>query len=118
MPKTALVVLYLFVILTTVFFVYRFNSPKYIYKPGIWKEADVALNQAQNVYESKRQDGESFESAGCLSNDLMPDWVADIVHNPRDPVDDLPENQCPAYIEGRATHFVELNMKGELVRVL
>lgn len=118
MPKNILVALYLTVILLTAFLVYRFNTPKNLYKLGSWPEADRAINQAQNLYETKIQDGESFDDGSCLSNDLLPNWVADIVHDPRDLSDDLPENQCPAYLEGRANHIIELSIKGELIRVL
>jgi hypothetical protein len=43
--------------------------------------------------------------------------VADVVHSPRDPIDDLPENQCQAYLEGRAKHFVEIDVNGNIIRV-
>ena len=38
----------------------------------------------------------------------MPLWVADIAHDPREDIDDEPENQCQRYREGEASHFVEL----------
>ena len=53
----------------------------------------------------------------CLSNELMPDWVADIAHDPRLPVDNLPENQCSAFRDGKAEHFVELDVNGEVIKV-
>jgi hypothetical protein len=43
-------------------------------------------------------------------------WVADVAHDPRREVDDRPENQCAAYREGDADHFVELDPKGNLIR--
>ena len=46
----------------------------------------------------------------------MPDWVADIAHDPRGDVDDEPENQCRRYRDGEASHFVELTPEGELIR--
>ena len=46
----------------------------------------------------------------------MPGWVVDIAHSPRLSIDDLPENQCPAYLQGSAQHFVELDPKGNLIR--
>jgi hypothetical protein len=36
------------------------------------------------------------------------DWVCDVAHSPRAPVDNLPENQCADFREGRAHHFVEV----------
>lgn len=74
--------------------------------------ADLAINQAKMLFEQKKQRKESFDNGPCLSNALMPGWVADIVHNPHQPIDDLAENQC-----GLADHFVELDLNGNAVRV-
>ncbi len=49
----------------------------------------------------------------------LPDWVCDIAHSPRQSeIDDLPENQCSAYREGRAKHFVEVDMNCNLIRAI
>jgi hypothetical protein len=49
----------------------------------------------------------------CLSDDNpdwdVEDWVCDVAHSPREPVDNLPENQCQDYRERKATHFVEVD---------
>ncbi|MEK7616448.1 MAG: hypothetical protein AAB414_00130 [Patescibacteria group bacterium] len=79
-------------------------------------ELDSAINKATHIYAEIRLKGMDFSNGPCLSNALMPDWVLDIVHNPRILTDDLQENQCPAYIEGRARHFVELDTEGNLIR--
>ena len=47
---------------------------------------------------------------------IKPDWVADVAHDPRRPVDDEPQNQCQAYRDGRAHHFVELDPAGHYIR--
>lgn len=87
------------------------------YKKGVNAEVDRAVGQAKLIYAQKRQQGLNLSSGPCLSNDLQPGWVADLVHNPRAPVDNLPQNQCSTYLSGRATHFVELDLDGNLVRV-
>ncbi len=87
------------------------------YKPGLSLSADRAVNQAKEVYEEKKNLEVDFTSGPCLTNDLLPDWVADIAHNPRQKIDDLPQNQCQAFIEGRATHFVEMDAKGNILQV-
>jgi hypothetical protein len=87
------------------------------YKAGVDFEADSAVNQAKKVYLQKKEQGIDLTDGPCLTNDLLPDWVVDIVHNPRQPIDNLPENQCAAFMEGRAKHFVELDSKGNVVRV-
>lgn len=87
------------------------------YKPGVSAELDRAVNQAKAVYRQKKLLGYDFSSGPCLTNDLIPDWVADLAHLPRQSEDNLPQNQCPAYLEGRAKHFVELDLDGNLIRL-
>lgn len=87
-------------------------SPKSVKK----SELDSAINQAKYLYRLAKEQGRDFSSGPCLSNALMPSWVADIVHHPRAPIDDLAENMCPSYREGRAQHFVELDLDGNLIR--
>lgn len=94
------------------------GKPKQNYKPGISRDADRAVNQAVKVYEQKRDLGEDFTNGPCLTNDLLPGWVVDIAHYPRIPIDDLPQNQCQAYREGRAKHFVELDLNGKVIRAI
>ena len=114
MPKltlflTALIVVILTAVLTLIF---QNSQVKSISK----SEIDTAVNQAQHVYRQRKDMGEDFSVGPCLTDALMPNWVADIAHNPRLPADDLPENQCPAYREGRAGHFGELDPEGNLIR--
>lgn len=78
---------------------------------------DKAVATAQDIYRRKVSAGTNLSNGPCLTNDLMIGWVADIVHNPRQSIDDLPENQCQAYLEGRAIHFIELDLNGNLVRL-
>lgn len=100
-------------LITTIFFSHKNLSCK----PGQLSDYDKAVCQALILYNQQKSSGSDFSSGPCLSNDLFPGWVADIVHNPRERQDDLPANQCQAFIEGRATHFVELDTKGNVVRV-
>lgn len=86
------------------------------YRPGTMPDVDRAVNQAKAVYKQYKELGWDFSKGPCLSNALLPDWVLDIAHNPREPIDNLPENQCSAYREGSAHHFVELDPKGNLIR--
>lgn len=106
----------LIIVATASCVIYFLHTDKYIYKQGNSTEADIAVSAALKVY--KDQVGKiDFSNGPCLTNDLIPNWVADIVHNPREVVDNLPENQCPAYLEGRAKHFVELDPNGNIIRV-
>lgn len=112
MPKWLLLSLVLFVVILTALITYTVNANKQPKKSDV----DAAINQAKYLYRLRKERGEDFSIGPCLSNALMPNWVADIAHNPRQSMDDLVENQCPAYVEGRAHHFVELDTNGNLIR--
>lgn len=123
-PRGKLLILVLFVIAVVslaIVYVHEtnpFNAPiEGNYKPGLDEEIDNAVKKAMDVYKNRKDSGEDFETGPCLSNDLLPDWVVDIAHNPRQALDNLPENQCAAYTEGRAKHFVELDLEGEVIRI-
>lgn len=77
---------------------------------------DEALKNTLNLYTRARQEGVDFSNGPCLGI-VAPDWVADITHNPRQPLDDEPENQCADFREGRVHHFIELDLDGKLIRV-
>ncbi len=115
MPKTYLVILITVTLILTAFFTLYLNNA--FVKALSKTEIDVIVNQAKFLYSQNKGRGEDFSKGPCLSEVLMPDWVVDIVHSPREQIDDLPENQCLSYREGRAKHFVELDIKGNLVRV-
>ncbi len=117
MPKVVLVAILLAVIIIPSYIIYTQGSKSAPYKFGNWAEGDSAINQARHAYDLKKSLGEDLSTGPCLSNDLIPGWVADLVHSPRQPIDDLPENQCNALLEGRATHYVELDLEGNLVGI-
>ncbi|MFH1450492.1 MAG: hypothetical protein ABIF92_00735 [archaeon] len=66
------------------------------------------------------QQEEDISNGPCLSDDNpeweYPDWVCDVAHNPREDVDNLPENQCQKYINGNAHHFVEVDTNCKRIR--
>ncbi|XOU94117.1 MAG: hypothetical protein ACNFW9_04700 [Candidatus Kerfeldbacteria bacterium] len=77
---------------------------------------DLAIIKAKELYRIAFYNGDDFSSGPCLSNAVIPGWVADIAHNPRQAIDDQPANQCSAFLDGTAKHFVELDLSGELIR--
>lgn len=116
--KTKLFLFSLFLITTVSILTVFFSEKKQeTYKPGVQADLDRVVNQARSVYEEKKAKGYDFTNGPCLTNDLSPDWVADLVHDPRVAQDDLEKNQCQAYLEGRAKHLVELDLEGNVVRV-
>jgi len=78
----------------------------------------TAVLKAQAVYSELKNKGVDFSNGPCISENLMPDWVADTAHNPRQSVDNLPENQCQSFREGRAHHFVELDPNGNFIQAM
>lgn len=52
----------------------------------------------------------------CASENLESGWVCDIAHNPRQGIDDLPQNQCQNYRNEKAYHFVEVDPDCNLIR--
>lgn len=107
----------LVIVTTSVVTLLVFNKEEFNYRPGVDAEIDNAVNKALSQYTEKKNLGYDFSDGPCLTNDLSPNWVADLVHNPRIKDDDLGKNQCQAFLEGRAKHFVELDLDGNLVRV-
>lgn len=86
-------------------------------------ESDIALINAQTVYHEAKLNGTDLSAGPCLSNHLQGDparpetvWVLDIAHNPRQAIDDLPANQCSAFREGKAKHFIELDENGQAIK--
>ena len=77
---------------------------------------EEAIKEAYRIYKIHKQEGEKFKNSPCLTNHLIKNWVLDIANKPRLDIDDLPENQCEAYLEGNVEHFVELTPKGKLIQ--
>lgn len=80
-------------------------------------DKDIAIAKARSIFIQKVAEGIDLNNSPCLSENLIPDWVFDIANNPRQAIDDLPENQCQAYLEGAAHHFVEMDPDGNLITV-
>jgi hypothetical protein len=76
----------------------------------------AAITAALDVYAQQKQSGVDFSNGPCLADEVIDDWSADIAHDPREEIDNLPENQCQAYRDGHTHHFVELTPAGELIR--
>lgn len=85
------------------------------------------LAAARAAFERAHRDGPARQPQGpCIADDLfgseatgdsLPKWSVDIVHVPRQAVDDLPSNQCRSFLRGRTKHLVELDEHGKVVAV-
>ena len=83
--------------------------------PDYVKKQQTAISCALGLYNQKKDEGMDFSSQ-CLG--ACGDYVIDIVHVPRSDEDNLIENQCEDYREGRVSNFIELDKEGNLVRII
>jgi len=86
-------------------------------------EAGLAQDAAYQVYEEAKINGVDLGNGPCLSDYLFGNadypetvWVLDIVHNPKSQADNLPENQCASYNEGKAKNFIEMDEVGRILK--
>ena len=72
---------------------------------------DAAKASCISLCQREKSIGTDLSGGPCIGNPIQetPDTVCDIAHNPRTAADDLQENQCSAFREGAAKHFVELD---------
>lgn len=81
-------------------------------------ERQRAIDAAQAVYEQAAAGGMDFSDGPCIAEELedVPGWSVDVAHDPRQEVDNQPENQCSFFRDGKTSHFVELDPEGVLIR--
>jgi hypothetical protein len=82
------------------------------------QEGDRAIAAARRAYGEAVSRGQGLDAGPCIAEQLpgLPEWVADVAHDPREDIDDEPGNQCRRYREGEASHFVELTPAGRVIR--
>ncbi|MBI5871817.1 hypothetical protein HZB88_01910 [archaeon] len=73
-----------------------------------WTEESICITLCEQYIKDK-------SNGPCLGIATY-NWVCDIAHNPRQEIDNLPENQCADYSEGRAEHFVEVDEECKFIR--
>lgn len=81
-------------------------------------ERDAAIKAATIEFEVTPGDKRFLSPGPCIAESVpgLPDWAVDIAHDPREPVDDDPANQCQSFRDGETHHFVELTPEGKLIR--
>ncbi len=80
-------------------------------------DKDKAIAAAKFLFAGKASSLD-LSRGPCLAESLpgLSDWAVDIAHDPRQPVDDQPANQCESFRDGQTHHFVELTPSGQLIR--
>lgn len=79
-------------------------------------EPDSAVQKCIELCSEKKAEGLNLDFSPCLSNEIVSGWVCDAAHSPRTEIDNLSENQCSAFREGKAQHFVEVDSSCNLIR--
>jgi hypothetical protein len=74
-----------------------------------------AINCAEDIFLQFENNGMIFSSQ-CLG--ACGDYSIDVVHTPRIDEDDLEENQCEEYLDGKTSSFIEFDSKGNIVRII
>jgi hypothetical protein len=83
--------------------------------PDNVKEQQTAVSCALGLYDEKKAQGIEFSSQ-CLGS--CGNYAVDIVHVPRINEDNLVENQCDDYRQGKVSKFIELDKNKEIVRIV
>jgi hypothetical protein len=89
--------------------------------PGVTDE-NRAKFACELLCKGALQQGRDLSNGPCLSTEIgdvweLSDWVCDIAHDPREPEDNQPGNQCPDF-GVTATHFVEFTPDCRFIRLV
>ena len=130
MKKVIIIIIGILILAIIVIVVFRLDEDNWIKdEKGVWiKHGNPAstpqevltqqnlIKKAKDIYSLQKSVGKDLSSGPCLGK-IEDDWVLDIAHNPRESVDNLAENQCSEYNEGKVKHFVELDLNGEVAKI-
>ncbi|MFH1171516.1 MAG: hypothetical protein V1778_03190 [bacterium] len=84
--------------------------------PAEVRQQQFLIGEAILAYAVYKDAHRDLSAGPCLGS-IFHGWVADIVHVPRQAIDDLQENQCESFLNGESPHVVELSIVGDVVSV-
>jgi len=115
--KTLLIIILAVVVLIALYFLFFSDKPiPFLEKEKEYTEQELT-EMAKQLFNQKKAEGVDMTNGPCLTNELIPGWVVDVAHSPRQAIDNQPENQCSAFIEGKAKHFIELDIEGNFIKM-
>ena len=81
---------------------------------------ETAIQTCENACFQALDEGRDLSNGPCLLNpiDNLPVWVCDIAHSPRLAIDNFPENQCSAFRERHASHFIEFDPECNFIKAV
>lgn len=86
-----------------------------VFTPPEVKEQQDALSCASQLYAEANFKKINFSSQ-CLGT--CGSYSIDVVHVPRISEDDQVENQCRDFLDKKTSHFIEINNRGNVVRIV
>jgi len=113
----------LLVAVAAVFWVFRTAAPGapivVTKEPAVPADVPVedVVQYGQAIWTKLRADGVDLAAGPCLDDgERYPGWAIDLVRGER--IDNLPENRCPSFEDGKASRLIELSLSGDVVRIL
>ncbi|MBN2042652.1 MAG: hypothetical protein JW754_02500 [Candidatus Aenigmarchaeota archaeon] len=89
-------------------------------EPPVGNSPEDAKAKCVYLCQFEKARGTDLTNGPCISDGSddweVPDWVCDVAHDPRLAVDNLMENQCEDFRNGRANHFVEVNPECNFIK--
>lgn len=111
--KKILIMIFAILIFSMILFFANFELIEKI-RAGKKDMEQTAMKCALVLYEQEIARGIELNSQ-CLG--VCGGYAVDIVHVPRVNEDNILENQCSDYREGRVSKFIELDKNGDIVRI-
>ena len=81
---------------------------------------ETAVQLCVNACQEAKDAGTNLNDGPCLLDPIteMPAWVCDVAHSPRADVDNIRANQCDAWHDGTASHFIEVDPDCEFIKAV
>ncbi len=74
------------------------------------------VNKCINKCLELKNKGVNLSNGPCIDDFISNNWVCDVAHSPRESIDNLAENQCQAFRNGTAKHYVEVDTNCNFIR--
>ena len=77
----------------------------------------IALAKAKGLHEKAVAAGQDLSEGPCLAEEAIFDWSVDIVHIPRQGIDNEERNLCQKYMRGVTHHLIEMDGEGSIISI-
>ena len=109
--------IYMIILLIFILFITGCGKAEYNTSSEIKNEntlTDICIQACKDALSQ----GKNLDNGPCLLNPIKdnPKWVCDIAHNPRTSIDNIQENQCSSFREGKVNRFIEVTPDCKSIR--